>query len=351
MICRFDNHAISVLLAFSPPALISPLYLTVVPSENAESMLLVVAILSFIGFAISECELPETMHHVLKKLSSISAAISPDLPSYTLNLVASPLPNEDWAIRPQLTTNTFLLATFEVSLIARAVFPLLCPLAILHVINPLALVTATRSYTEVNTVSMGSVMDPLPFVHITWWMSESTVGAMGSIEWPRSCVRCSVWIMKSSWCSMSKTSHPRTLIGSSRRPICMLFYIWWCLRRELLCLWDRFPEFLLCEILSLVALILFKQLCSYRLLYFGLYVPMSLPPCTEPWLYFDASFNISVHGRERPFHLAGAKPNGYVAERPPEAPPGLLPLLTALSYFLVTSAFIPVFEVTPGWHP
>ena len=92
---RFDEHAVAVLLALSPPALIAPLHLTVAPSEYAESMFLVVAILSFIGFAISECELPETMHHILKKLSSITAAVSPDLSSNALNLVASPLPNED----------------------------------------------------------------------------------------------------------------------------------------------------------------------------------------------------------------------------------------------------------------
>ena len=85
----------SVLLALSPPALVSPLHLAVVPGEDAESMFLVVAILSFIRLAISERELPETMHHVLKELSGISAAISPDLPPNALNLIASPLPNED----------------------------------------------------------------------------------------------------------------------------------------------------------------------------------------------------------------------------------------------------------------
>jgi hypothetical protein len=85
----------SVLLALSPPALVSPLHLAVVPCEYAESMFLVVAILSFIRLSISECELSEAMHHVLKELSSISAAISPYLPPNALNLVASPLPNED----------------------------------------------------------------------------------------------------------------------------------------------------------------------------------------------------------------------------------------------------------------
>lgn len=68
-----------MLFSVRPPAFVPSRLRLECPDEDPVSMLLVVLIVTFIDFAVTEIEPSESMHQVVEKLPLVRAIVSPPL--------------------------------------------------------------------------------------------------------------------------------------------------------------------------------------------------------------------------------------------------------------------------------
>mmetsp|Transcript_104614 Transcript_104614/g.234893 ORF Transcript_104614/g.234893 Transcript_104614/m.234893 type:complete len:346 (+) Transcript_104614:102-1139(+) len=159
----------AVLLALVPESLKAA---AILPSEDAEALLLVISVLTAERTAIGPRVLAATVDHGVAPHALELPAVLADVVPVPVDRVGIPLPAVLRAVGPQVHTVSLLLAPHELAVVLGSTFPDLHAMAMLVVLHPLAAIGRQTTLVVVGAKTLGCVVLPLPDENVAVGMRE-----------------------------------------------------------------------------------------------------------------------------------------------------------------------------------